>query len=861
MHVTCNSEHKECRHFNSAWTVMIGKTILHYRILEKLGEGGMGIVYSAEDTKLGRRVALKFLPPELTRDPEAKERFINEARAASALDHPNICNIHDIDETGEGRIFISMACYEGDSLKKIVAKGPLSVPKAVNIAFQIAQGLSSAHERGITHRDIKPANIIITRQGTIKILDFGLAKLAGQVNLTKIGTTIGTAAYMSPEQSSGRDVDHRTDIWSLGVVLYEMLCGHPPFKGDYEQAIIYSILNEQPEPVGVSRADVPPGLENILSRCLAKNPEERYDSVIELIGDLVSLQSTGETGTVMTPVADDGGALSGRVEGGGRLSSGRGKIIISSVIVILVIISGFLWKKGVIRPRGGEGTPVAAVDGTGEKTDPGKSGVGIETSGDMAGDMQERGRARQDQFENSIVVIPFEDISPGSDNEYFSDGLTEEIIADLSRIRSLRVISRTSAMKLKGIEKDIGTIGREMNVHYALEGSVRKVDTELRITAQLIDTKTDAHIWAEKYDGTLEDVLEIQEKVSRAIVDALKLRLSPDEADRIALHPIEDPRAYEYYFRAKQEVSKVTEEALGKAIDYLRAGLDIVGDNVLLFQGLGYTYWQYINLGLRVDDDYLDIVQQYASKIFEIEPDSPRGHVLLGLIGISRGEKQSSVFHFKKVIEADPNDADALRWLFLVYSYSGSFDAAERIGERLTEVDPFYKNRAFAWLYFMKGDFARARDAALEYREKERDNVSMELLYVLLLSYAGNMEEFYAGLDDLCERIPDHTVVRVFRFFRYASLGQREEAMAILTPDLEIIGKRDWQYASQIGSGFAMLGDAEKAVEWLGNAADMGFINYPFLAEYDPFLESIREEESFKKLMVRVKREWEEFED
>ncbi len=278
---------------------MIGKTISHYKIIEKLGQGGMGIVYKAEDLKLERAVALKFLPPELTRDPEAKERFIQEARAASALDHPNICNIHEIDETEDGQLFIAMACYEGQTLKQQLADGPLSVDQAVNIAIQIGQGLSRAHEKGIVHRDIKTANIFITDRNEVKILDFGLAKLAGQAKLTKDSSTLGTVAYMSPEQCSGDKVDQRTDIWSLGVVLYEMISGQLPFRGDYEQAIIYSIINEEPEPLKDTKLLVPLELEHIVNRALKKDPEARYSTSTDVLKDLEKYQKS-----LITPGTD-----------------------------------------------------------------------------------------------------------------------------------------------------------------------------------------------------------------------------------------------------------------------------------------------------------------------------------------------------------------------------------------------------------------------------------------------------------------------------------------------------------------------------------------------------------------------------
>jgi serine/threonine protein kinase len=268
---------------------MIGKTISHYKIMEKLGEGGMGVVYKAEDLKLKRTVALKFLPSELTRDQEANQRFIQEAQAASSLDHQNVCTIYEIDETNDGQTFIVMACYDGEVLKDKIQTGPLNIEQAVDIIIQVAEGLKKTHAKGIVHRDIKPANIFITEDGVAKILDFGLAKLAAPAHLTKTGRTLGTVAYMSPEQAKGDKIDHRTDIWSLGVVLYEMLTGQLPFKGEYEHAVIYSILNEEPETIVTGRNDIPPALEQIVYKCLEKQAADRYETAKQLLNDLNKL--------------------------------------------------------------------------------------------------------------------------------------------------------------------------------------------------------------------------------------------------------------------------------------------------------------------------------------------------------------------------------------------------------------------------------------------------------------------------------------------------------------------------------------------------------------------------------------------
>ena len=406
---------------------MIGKTISHYKIIEKLGEGGMGIVYKTQDLKLDRFVALKFLPPHLTSSEDEKQRFIHEAKAASALQHNNICNIHEIDETEDGQLFICMDYYEGDTLDKRITEKPLPIDEATDIAIQIAQGLAKAHEKDIVHRDIKPANIMLTSDGVVKILDFGLAKLSTQTKLTKESTTLGTVSYMSPEQAKGEEVDYRTDIWSLGVILYEMLTGQLPFKGEYESAVIYSILNDTQEPVTGLRTGMPMELERIINKCLQKNPANRYQHVDELMVDLRSIKRESESASIPTKMAHP---------------SKRSKLIkISAAVlsILILIVAGYFI---LIQPS--------------EKS----------VSG----------------WENSIAVLPFDDLSPEGDQEWFCDGMTEQIITNLSKIKRLKVIGRTSIMKFKNTNKTLPEIGQELNVSHILEGSIRRHEDNIRVT-------------------------------------------------------------------------------------------------------------------------------------------------------------------------------------------------------------------------------------------------------------------------------------------------------------------------------------------------------------------------------------------
>jgi len=740
---------------------MIGKTISHYKILSKLGEGGMGVVYKAEDTKLKRPVALKFLPPELTRDSGAKERFIHEAQAASGLQHHNICTIHEIEETREGRLFICMDCYEGETLKGKVARGALPVEEAIDLVTQVAEGLAKAHESGIVHRDIKPANIMVTKDGVVKILDFGLAKLAGVTGVTRTGTTMGTAAYMSPEQARGEDVDHRTDIWSLGVVLYEMVTGHLPFKGEHEQAVIYMILNQDPPSLAGFRSDIPDAFQQIVAKALEKDRAHRYQNVGALVKDL-------------------------------RTSSAPG--------------------------------------------------------------------APPPKPKKSIVVLPFEDISPGKDNEYFSDGLTEEIITDLSKIDAMRVISRSSAMVLKGTPKSTKTIGRELNVQYVLEGSVRKAGNNLRITAQLIDATNDAHLWAEKYSGTLDDVFDIQEKVSRAIVDSLKLKFSPEQEQRMADRPIPNVHAYECYLRAKREIETFTEDGLERALRYLQKGLEIVGENAMLYAGMGYVYWQYVNIGLE-QENYLDKAEECAKKAFEMDPESTQGHFLLGMIMLMGGDQQESAQHFKKVLTASPNDPDALGWLASVCFNAGKPAAAFPLIDRLLEIAPLnslaYAKQGLARYY--DGQFDLALESLVKSHQMEPESPVSTWLCALLLGSQGRFEDAVSFVDNNVDIASKNLFAQLSVFLKKALLGD-DNVSDVMTHEFIATARRDRQYSCSVAGLYALLGHKEESLDWLENAVNRGFINYPFLSQHDPLLENVRGEERFEKLMERVKVEWEHFE-
>ena len=482
---------------------MIGQNISHYEILALIGKGGMGEVWKARDTNLGREVAIKTLPPEFAENTDHLSRFRREARAASALNHPNICIVHDLDEHS-GQPFIVMELLRGQSLKDKLEGGSLPIDQALDIVMQLADGLDAAHSAGIIHRDIKPANIFITDRGTAKLLDFGLARVqvaasAGAPtvdDITNSGTVLGTVSYMSPEQARGEELDARSDLFSLGVVLYEMMTGKSAFTGNTSAVIFERLFNKVLDPPTRLNPKVPKELDMLVEGLLAKNRNQRSSSARDL-------RTTIE-----------------------RIKASSGV-------------------RSISQPKAGK---------------------------------------------KSIVVLPFENMSADADNEYFSDGLTDELITDLSQIRSLRVISQNSSMQLKGSEKDLKTVASDLNVRYVLAGTVRKAANAVRVTVRLIDPVEDEQLWAEKYSGKLEDIFEIQEQISRKIVDALKMRLSPQEDRKLRERPIDNIEAVECYHRAQREIYRFTKEGLDRALELIQNALEIVGDNELLYAARGSVY-------------------------------------------------------------------------------------------------------------------------------------------------------------------------------------------------------------------------------------------------------------------------------
>ncbi|MBN2565821.1 MAG: protein kinase [Candidatus Eisenbacteria bacterium] len=745
---------------------MIGKLVSHYRILEKLGEGGMGVVYAAEDTRLGRRVALKFLPPGLTANPDAKARFMHEARSASSLEHPAICSIHEVGETGDGQLFICMACYDGEPLSARIARGPLEIDEATNIAIQVAEGLAEAGARGIVHRDIKPGNILLTENGRVKIVDFGLAKLAGATRLTAAGTTMGTAAYMSPEQVRGEEVDHRSDIWSLGAVLYEMITGKPPFGGETELTVMYSIMNSDLRRMSLARADVPPALEQIVERMLARDLTERYLNAADAASDLSALVTDRRTVTSL-----------------------------------------------------------GAAETTASSVPP-----------------------------PSIAVMPFVDMSADRDQEYFCDGMAEEIMNALTHIEGLRVVARTSAFAFKGKSDDIREIGRKLKVGTLLEGSVRKSGNRMRVTAELVNVRDGFRLWSERYDRDVEDVFAIQDEISLAIVDTLRVRLVSGDRERILRRHTGDPEALNLCLKGRYFWNKRTPDNLRRAIDHYERAIARDPDYALAYAGTADCY--------VVLPDYSSVpprvacpkAREAAMRALEIDDTLAEAHATLALVRtVFEWDWTGAEREFERAISLNPSYATAHSWYALYLMWMGRMEEALAEMEAARELDPLSLviGRNLAQICI----FARRYDQAIDvlHRTIEMDP-AFPVAHVLLgEAYAHKSMKEEAVAEFLREKaLSDDFSPGVDTRIgsAYVRLGMRDKAEEVLRRLAEQAGK-SYVKPSDLAEVLFSLGETDRAFECLDQAVeqrDKGVLGLKVYPVYD----DVREDPRFIALLNRM---------
>jgi serine/threonine protein kinase/predicted Zn-dependent protease len=752
-----------------------GTTIAQYKVLDQLGRGGMGVVWKGFDERLNRHVALKVLAPELITSPESRERLIREARAASQLDHPNICTIHEIEETPDGHIVLVMAYYEGETLSHRIRRGRFDLDSSVHVMRAVLGGLKHAHERGVVHRDIKPGNMILLPDGGVKIVDFGLAHATGPNQLTITQKLEGTVHYMEPEALAGEHADNRTDLWSCGVVMYEMLSGVLPFQGEHILAVLAAIGRNEPTPLRELRPDLPPRVDAIVARALAKVRGARYQSAGEFLFDLEHFaHATGPTSSFSTTFST----------------------------------------------------------------------------------------LREPMQEKSLVVLPFAPVGSNQDADFFSEGLTDEIITDLSGIKKLRVICRSSAMRLKGTTKHPREIAAELNVRYLLEGTVRVSGDKLRVNAQLIDPDTDSPMWAEKYSGTLADVFSIQEELAQKIVEALRLKLTAEDLERIAEHPVPDIRAYEYYLRAKRELLSYSKEALDRALDYINKGEEIIGENVLLLSARGMVHWQFINAGIDADPVHLETAEACANRIVALQPNSAHGHRLLGLSAVVRGSTQEAVRQLKRSLELAPGDPDSMAWLCSLCALSGKASAVTAMAKRLVQIDPLTPTYHFmpGFVAMLSGDFGHAIAPYEDALRGEPENQMLRLAYAQALMMSGDKERAIETLDALAADDPGGLFTQLGLALRSGMLQDLAGVRGSLPEEVAGAAAGDLNYSWLVAQAWALAGDVDESLHWLKLAIDHGFINYPMLSRFDPTLVAVRQDERFANLLETARVAWEAFE-
>jgi serine/threonine-protein kinase len=800
---------------------MSGGTISHYRIHEKLGRGGMGVVYRAEDTRLGRFVALKVLPDHLAADQEAQDRFRREARAASALNHPHICTIHDIEEHSGG-LFITMELLEGDTLDRRIAGQPLETLLLLELAIQIADALEAAHDRGIVHRDIKPANIFVTRRNQAKLLDFGLAKLspgrpvatrpgtADQSDATLIDDAVtrvagmrGTAAYMSPEQARGEEVDARTDLFSFGAVLYEMATGRRAFSGQTLPVVFAAILTETPAPPGQLNPGIPKALDDIITKALKKNRDERYQTATELAADLTRLR-----------VALTAGAAPANPRARSR-TSGRFRVpaIVHSWITVVVAAGILAVLAGLYLP-GGRGH---AID--------------------------------------SVAVLPFANASADAGLEYLSDGITEGIIGSLSELPQLRVMARDTVFSYKGKQVDARSVARELKVRAVVTGRINERDKTLTVGAELVNAADGSELWGEQYTRQLSDVLVVQEEIARQISERLQLKLTGAQKQRLAKHATENNEAYQLYLKGRYCVNKYTEEGARQAIDYFRQAIDKDPAYAGAFGGLADANYQLSNTYVK-PSEVMPRVRAAALMALEIDEGLAEAHATLGIVKEKYDWDWSGADReFKRAIELKPNSELAH------YYYADHLVSAGRFHDAVTEygraqelsplspsiVDVFIVSPLFGRQYERRYDLAIGRLRSLVAMDPRfyPAHAHLGITYELNGQYRKAITELQKARD-----LDNAPWIVGWLGHAHAMAGEKVEALR-LAHDLEQLSGRQYVLPYAIALIYTGLGDREKAFHWLKRAYEYRDEELTHIA-VDPPLDPLRSDPRFQDIVRRM---------
>ena len=779
---------------------MIGLTISHYKILEKLGEGGMGVVYKAQDTKLQREVALKFLPQYLSSDAVEKDRFYQEARAAAALNHPNVAVIHEIGEHEE-RLFLTMELVEGQTVKKLIEDGDrLPIRRVLEIAIQICEGLAAAHEKGIVHRDIKSDNVMLTPKGLVKIMDFGLAKLKGSTKLTQAGSTLGTAAYMSPEQARGEEVDQRSDIFSLGVVIYEMFAGRLPFRGEHQAALMYSLVNEDPQPLARFSENVSPEIERIVSKALAKDVEERYQSVNDLLADLRRERKNIEY--AKAKVVGMHSSAPHRTIEPQKKTVHRFYISASLILLLGVVVYVMFFRQG----------------------------TGI----------------------NSIAVLPFSITSSDSSADILSDGITEGIINSLSGIPSLIVMSRNSVFRYVGENVDVQQVGKKLNVKAVLLGRIVQRGGSYAISVELVDAGNERHLWGAQYTKHTADIYTLQGDISKDISEQLQVKLTGEEEKRLTKNNTESSEAYALYIKGRFYARKRTEEGLRKSIDYFNQATGKDPNYALAYAGLADSYELLAdNYFIPMDAGYPK-AKQANLRALALDNDLAEAHTsLANILGTYELNNSESIREYERAIQLNPNYAEAHHWYALQLMNHGSFDDALREIDRAHQLDPLSLriSQNVGYLFYNWRQYDKAIDLELKTIDMDSTFPGPHALigdaYFMKAEYDKALQAYQAET-----RLTGDRTTIFYSACVYAVTGRRTEAVKLLD---ELKGLSTGRYIPTSYFAYIQLylGNRDQAVTLLRKAVEEkdGIISY---LKVEPKLDPLRSDPRFTELLKKV---------
>jgi len=814
-----------------------GDRFNQYQIVALLGAGGMGEVYLAEDTRLRRKVALKFLPVILTKDKSHLRRFEVEARAVAALSHPNVCTIHEVIETEDGRHCIVMEYVEGMNLRERMTKGRIELNEALAIAVQIASALSIAHAKGIVHRDIKPENVMLRGDGYVKVLDFGLAKLAETRSApansqdetqamdlrTMPGVVMGTVAYMSPEQARGLQVDARTDLWSLGVVLYETVAARQPFAGLTPTDVIISIAEREPELLEKSAPDAL-CLQPIVTKALAKDPGERYQTAAELLVELKSVQHELEHGADFQRYK---AVASSREPGKSKSLLTRGRTIAFTGIVILVAIAlAALWYSRSSRTSR------------------------LHTTGEI----------------KSLAVLPMVNFSGDPAQDFFAEGMTETLIAGLARVTALRVTSRTSVMQFKGSTKSLKQIAHELNVDAVIEGSVQRFDDKMHVTVRLIDAATEENLWTDEYNRDLRDVLTLQNEVARAVTQAIRIKLTPQEQSRLAQARRINPVAYDNFLRGRFYLSRQTKADNDLAIEALNSAVATDPEFAGGWAELAQAYIWKLFLFAPEQKDLQEKAYTAVQRALDLDPDLPEAYLARGRLlwtPANHFPHDKAIQEYRRALALNPSLDEARNQLAVVLGHVGLLDEAHDELDKALAANPSNNLARFRVGEILLFE-CRYEEAVAALRSVPPD-VNPSLVghqLVLALFNLGRKDEAAATLDKFVKDYPEvnRGLFASLQAVMAASAGQPRVAEEKIKFAIER-GKGFGHFhhtAYHIACAYAIMNKPDEAIKWLESAADDGFPCY-VLFQRDHNLDSLRQDERFKAFMEKTKEHWEKY--